>query len=123
MPVAAILAPSIEESDGMVAILTDITKMPNRVRSHIQRRVPSFQMKYSKTVQREYFANVCPRCHTLSGDFFLHTEPEAPFFPKTEEQAKRLYLAELPIDEPVGFDASFHVGIGELILKNTKKIA
>lgn len=35
--------------------------------------------KYSKTVGGTYFANNCPYCNGIQGEFFLHSEPESPF--------------------------------------------
>jgi len=33
---------------------------------------------------------------TIYGDFFLHDEPGAPFFPSDEKDAKLLYIKEIP---------------------------
>jgi ribosomal protein S27E len=38
------------------------------------------QFRYSKTVGRKYWANTCPVCHSLQGDYFLYSEPGGPFF-------------------------------------------
>lgn len=123
MPVVAIVAPNIEGEGEGVGVLTDISALPREILSFVQERVPTFKLKYSKMVERKYYGNVCPKCHTLSGDFLLHSEPEAPFFPMDEEQASRLYLTEIPVQEPVSIQASCHVGTGELILENAKRIA
>lgn len=123
MSVVAIVAPNIEGEGEEVGVLTDIRTLPHEVLNFLQERVPTFELKYSKMVERKYYGNVCPKCHTLSGDFFLHSEPEAPFFPMDEKQASRLYLTEIPVKEPVSIQASFHVGTGELILDNAKRIA
>lgn len=34
----------------------------------------------SKTVGDEYWANTCPYCSSLQGDFYLYGEPDGPFF-------------------------------------------
>lgn len=123
MPVVALLAPAVEGMDGQVCILSSVLVLPEDVLAYVQRRVPTFQFRYSKTVRGKYYANVCPTCGTLSGDFFLHSEPGAPFFPTCEEEAGYLYIAEIPIEGPVHIRAGFHVGTGELILNNAKRIA
>ena len=87
MTVMALLAPKVEGADNQICILSDVASLPKDVLVYIQRRVPTFQLRYSKTVQGKYYANICPSCGTLTGDFFLHSEPGAPFFPTCEEEA------------------------------------
>jgi hypothetical protein len=123
MPVVAILAPNVEDTDNQVCILSDIVGLPEEVLEYIQVRVPSFKLRYSKTVGSKYFANTCPSCGSLSGDFYLHSEPGAPFFPTDEQEASLLYLTEIPIRGPVRVRAGYHMGTGELILSNAKQIA
>lgn len=122
MPAVAILAPSIEDTDNQVCVLSDIVGLPEDVLDYIQKRVPTFKYKYSKTAGSNYFANTCPNCSSLSGDFFLHSEPGAPFFPTDEQEASHLYLTKIPIQGPVSIQAGLHVGTGELILSNAKQI-
>jgi hypothetical protein len=123
MPVVAILAPNIEDTENQVCVLSDIIGLPDDVLNYIQKRVPTFQFRYSKTVGSKYFANTCPSCGSLSGDFFLHSEPGAPFFPTHEQEASHLYLTEIPIQGTISVRAGFHVGTGTLILNNAKRIA
>jgi hypothetical protein len=81
MPVVAILAPRVAGTEGEVCILSEITELPEAILAYIQRRVPTFKLTFSKTIEQKYFANTCPKCAMLSGDFHLHEEPGAPFFP------------------------------------------
>jgi hypothetical protein len=90
--------------------------------SFIQSKVPTFKLKYSKMAGKKYFANTCPKCEVLYGDFFLHAEPGAPFFPSDEEQAKTLYMKEIPLSKSIEIRAGFNLGLGEIILSNAKKI-
>ena len=123
MPAVAILAPHVEDTEEQVCILSEIERMPDEIIHYIQSRVPSYKLKYSKTVARKYFANTCPKCGMLSGDFYLHSEPGAPLFPTDKEEAKQLYMTKIPINGSVEIQASLHVGTGELILENAKEIA
>jgi hypothetical protein len=70
MPVVAFLAPSVEGADDQVFVLSDVVALPKDVLGYVQKRVPTYQLSYSKTVQSKYYANVCPKCRMLSGDFF-----------------------------------------------------
>jgi len=123
MPVVALLAPEVEGTEHQVCVLSDIVALPKDVLGYVQKRVPTFQFRYSKTVQGKYYANTCPSCGMLSGDFFLHSEPGAPFFPTCEKEASLLYLTEVPIHGPVRVRAGYHIGTGELILNHAKRIA
>ena len=123
MPVVALLATTVKGADHHVCVLTDVIALPKPILEYVQKRVPTYQYRYSKTVQTRYYANTCPSCGMLSGDFFLHSEPGAPFFPTCKDEACRLYLTEIPVQGPVHIRASFHVGTGELILNYAKRIA
>ena len=123
MPAVAILAPNIEGTDNEICILSDIVGLPEVIIGYIQKRVPTFKLKYSKTVGSQYFANTCPSCGSLSGDFYLHSEPGAPFFPIDEDEASQLYLTEIPIEGPVLTQSGLHMGTGELILNHARQIA
>ena len=122
MTVIGLLAPNVKDVCPEVATLTNIEEIPKDVLSIIQKRVPTFKFKYSKTISGKYYANTCPKCKVIYGDFFLHSEPDSPLFPMSEEEAKALYITEIPISEPIAVKASFGVGAGELIIKHAKKI-
>lgn len=122
MPVVALLAPHVADSDGQVYRLSNIEKMPRDILLFIQKRVPTFQWRSSLMAGSRYFANTCPKCHVIYGDFFLHSEPGAPFFPTSNEEAKSLYLTEIQLSNPIEIQASTGVGVGELILSNGKRI-
>jgi hypothetical protein len=131
MPVVTLIAPNIEDvyseedeiDEREIFILSDVVTLPTNILEYLQKRVPSFKLKYSKTVGAKYYANTCPHCGMLSGDFYLHSEPGAPFFPMDEEEASQLYITEIPIEEPVLIQAGLHSGTGELIVKHAQKIA
>ncbi len=82
----------------------------------------SIKLKNSKMAGKRYFANTCPKCGVLYGDFFLHAEPGAPFFPSDEQEAKSLYMKEIPLAKPVEIRAGLNLGLGEMILSNVKRI-
>ena len=84
MSVISLLAPNVEDTEDQVCLLTGIENLPKEVLSFIQIRVPTFKLKFSKTANTKYFANTCPKCGVLFGDFFLNDEPGAPFFPEDE---------------------------------------
>ena len=58
----------------------------------------------------------------IYGNFFLHDEPEAPFFPGDEEDAKRLYIKKIPLDEPIEIEGGAGFETGEMILKHAIKV-
>jgi hypothetical protein len=122
MPVITLLAPNVVDTENQVCLLSGIENIPKEVLSFIQRRVPTFKLKFSKTTSTKYFANTCPKCGVLYGDFFLHDEPGSPFFPEDEKDAQSLYIKEIPISKPVEIKAGLSLGLGEIILSNAKKV-
>lgn len=122
MPIIALLAPHVEDVYDDVYIISGIEKMPKIIRLFIQSKVPTFVFRYSKTIEGKYFANTCPRCKVIYGDFFLHDEPGAPFFSVDEEDAKRLYIKEIPLDETIEIEGSSGSGNGEMILEHAIKL-
>jgi len=122
MTVIALLAPNVRNADGQVCVLGQIEELPEDLLRFIQKKVPTFQYRTSRMGGTRYFANTCPKCKVISGHFFLHAEPGAPFFPTSEEEAKSLYMKEIPLSRSVEVDASLELGIGELIMENAKRI-
>jgi hypothetical protein len=122
MPVVTILAPKVEGTAGEICILSGITELPDAVLAYIQGRVPTFKLKFSKTVGQKYFASTCPKCGVLSGDYHLHSEPGAPFFPTDKREAASLYMTQIPVTGRIYGRASIDIGCGDLILKNAKRI-
>jgi len=43
-------------------------------------RPKTIQYRFSKTAHCKYWVNTCPYCEAIQGDFFLHCEPDGPFF-------------------------------------------
>jgi hypothetical protein len=122
MSAVALLAPHVERTDNQICVLSNVLELPEEVISYVQKRVPTFKLKFSKTVKGKYFANTCPACGIISGDFFLHDEPGAPFFPEDDEEAKRLFLTEVPLSREIKVRASCGFGNGDRILSHAKKI-
>ena len=122
MPVIALLAPRVVDADGQVCVLGQIEELPEDILAFIQQKVPTFRFRTSRMGGTRYFANTCPKCKVISGHFFLHAEPGAPFFPTSEEEARSLYMKEIPLLRSVEVDASPGLGIGELIMENAKRI-
>lgn len=56
-------------------------KEPFSVSTPKSRPIPhTLQFRYSKTVGHKYWANTCPYCKSIQGDFFLQIDPDGPFF-------------------------------------------
>lgn len=123
MSAVAILASNVAEMDNQICVLFEILELPLEVLQYVQKRVPSFKLKYSKTVRHKYYANTCQNCGSQSGDFYLHSEPGAPFFPTDEHEASQLYMTNIPTKKPISVKSSYHIGTGDLILNNAKQIA
>jgi hypothetical protein len=76
MPVVAILCENLGAKDEGPFILSNITELPPELYTYVQRFYPDFRLTFSKTIGEKYFANNCPKCGVISGDFFLHSADE-----------------------------------------------
>ncbi len=123
MPAIALVAPNVPEADGEICILSEVEGLPEPVLKLVRKRFPSFRLKYSKTLGSRYYANTCPKCGVISGDFYLHSEPGAPFFPTTQQEAKRLTLEAVALIGSIRVRAGIGVGAGELILEHARKLS
>lgn len=122
MTVIALLAPNVEDTEGSVCLLSSIKYLPKDVYFYIQNRVPTYKLKYSNTTKDKYLGNTCPKCGVLYGDFYLDGDFGDPFFPEDENDAKSLYITEIPLRNPIVIDASLSMGSAEIILKYAKQI-
>jgi hypothetical protein len=121
MPAIALIAPNVPETEREIFVLLNIRQLPPQVLKWIRQRFPMFRLKFSKTTQSKYHANTCPKCGVLSGDFFLHEQPGAPFFPTTKEEAKHLSIETIPVSESMTVRAGLGIGVGDLILQHAHR--
>lgn len=122
MPVVAILCENIENPHEGPYILSDTSELSFDLVTFVQRRCPSYRLTFSKAVGAKYYANNCPRCGVISGDFYLHSEPGAPFFPTESADAALLTIERIPIDHECFAYSGCGYGTGELILQHARRI-
>jgi hypothetical protein len=122
MPVVAILCENIASPDEGPYILSDTTELSPELLTFIQRRCPTYRLTFSKTVRAKYYANNCLKCNVISGDFYLHSEPGAPFFPTEPEEAALLTIETIPTDHECFARSGCGYGTGDLILQHAKRI-
>jgi hypothetical protein len=120
MWVVALLAPHVRGGDTEPCVFSGITALPRPVLAYVQRQFPTFQLKYSKTVQGKYYANNCPDCGVIYGDFYLHDEPGAPFFPTTDEEANSIVIETVPLTGAIALKGSCGYGVGGMILRSAR---
>lgn len=122
MPVVAILCENAEASDEGPYILSNTSELPAELTAFIHRRCPTYRLTYSKTVGGKYFANNCPKCGVISGDFYLHSEPGGPFFPTEPDEAASLTIENIPIKQPLFARTGCGYGTGDLILQYANRV-
>ncbi len=57
---------------------------------------PAYREGYSRTTESRYWANHCPACKALQGDFHLYSEPDGAFWLAEPEDAARMQARPLP---------------------------
>jgi hypothetical protein len=73
--------------------------MPAALASALATLAPTFKPSYSRTLGETTWANVCTHCDSLQGAFFLHNEPDGPFFGGPEE-----FKGAVQVLSEAGFD-------------------
>jgi hypothetical protein len=122
MPVVAILCENAEGPEDIGPyILSNTAELPHVLITFVQRRCPTYRLTYSKTVGGKYYANNCPKCGVISGDFYLHSEPGGPFFPTDQDEASSLTVETIPVTERCFARTGFGYGTGHLILQYAKR--
>lgn len=108
-PVHALLAADVEEFESgeeptrveASTFVYDLSpdSIPLEVKARLVTQAPNYKPTYSRTVGETSWANVCVHCGSLQGAFFLHSEPDGPFFGGPEEfDGKRAPLSEEGFD-------------------------
>lgn len=114
-PVHSLVASNVREiEDGEVAYETerptfvceiDADQLPPAIQGAVHRVAANFRPTRSRTTGETTWSNVCVHCGMLQGAFFMHSEPDGPFFGEPDDfDGQRVTVAE------VGFfvdDASF----------------
>jgi hypothetical protein len=80
MPVNALLAPNVEDTEGQVCVLSDIDDIPQKVLSFIQSKVPTFKLKHSKMAGKNILQARAPNGGFCMGIFFCMLDQVLRFF-------------------------------------------
>jgi hypothetical protein len=117
----------VEQADGSsryesyMALLSDITSMPDDVLRILQEHRKGYERRYSHTAGFRYFTNTC-ECGAFFGDFYLYAEPDGAFFPINEEEASKITYQRLTFDGELDIDCECSYGIADEILKHGKEL-
>lgn len=82
-----------------INFVNDVDNIPMNLQKYLNTNY-NFYKGYSRTTNTYYYGNHCTNCGVLQGNFFLHCEPDSPFFIDSEECAKDLvvYVIKLKYD-------------------------
>ncbi len=96
-----------EEQDNGGSFISDIGEddMPAVLAEPLAGLAPNYRPTYSHTMGATSWANVCEHCGSLQGAFYLHAEPDGPFFGSPVEFDGT--LVELHAGDVVVSSASF----------------
>jgi hypothetical protein len=113
--------PTQPDQSALFTLLSDIEEMPVEVYEFVAAQHSRYKKHYSKTVEFEYYANICT-CGANFGDWYLFCEPGGAFFPESEEDARLVKLIELPFRGRLEFSCSYSQGAGDLIRDNAQRM-
>jgi hypothetical protein len=115
---------SVEEIGGKdePVILSDLKKVPDLLLGQLRVIQPHIEWRFSRTAGDSYWANICPHCGALFGDFFLHCEPGGAFFPEDDDNASRIQIHTLAVPGSIDIDASWGIGVGGLVFSKGQRV-
>ncbi|MBX3352947.1 MAG: hypothetical protein KF684_08420 [Phycisphaeraceae bacterium] len=64
------------DPEGHACFSTHIESMPEALLDAVRAQIAVYRKVFSRSVGHQYYANICPHCDALSGDFFLHQPGE-----------------------------------------------
>ncbi|MBA0215769.1 DUF5710 domain-containing protein [Pectobacterium brasiliense] len=79
--------------------VANITEVTPRALGYIRHFTTNWRPGNSKMAGYSYYANHCPHCSRLQGDFMIFSEPGGAFLPSSQKEASKIKLHK--IDEPV----------------------
>ena len=80
----------------------------------VQKLSPDWKYARSQTLEGSVYMNHCRACQAHQGDYFLHAEPDSPFFPDQVESNK-IRLTEL-LNVPLAVDYGMMSSGGQVVL-------
>lgn len=91
--VAVVAARVLEFEDGQLSWEFDESyvrglgerEMPACLATALARLAPLYRPRHSNTLSEATWANGCEHCNALQGSFYLHMEPDGPFFGDPED--------------------------------------
>ncbi|HAL05857.1 MAG TPA: hypothetical protein DCP26_00660 [Brevundimonas sp.] len=100
-----LLAPGVVIDDGPErgretlkdwAFIEYATRLSQDVARFAQQVQSAYREGYSRTTNSRYWANHCPACQALQGDFHLYSEPDGAFWLADRDDAARMRAQRLP---------------------------
>ena len=90
-----------------------------QIKKILLKNAPSYYLDYSRQANSKYYLNHC-QCGAKQGDFFMHSEPNGPFFPTSKPEAERIKIGVVSV-EPIKIDGEFSAKSDDLILNYASK--
>lgn len=92
-----------------------ITDLSAAVVDMLKREAPSYRRAFSKTTETTYWANHCPKCGALRGDFYLFEEFDGAFSPISVEHVLRMKATRLTTPFEANGQSSFGIDNAHLM--------
>ncbi len=99
------------------SFVSNITALDHHVLTKMQTINPHYKKTYSKTLKGSYYANNCPHCGMLQGDFNLYQEPGSVFY-DSRDASKFTIMMEVEAPFKAEGNTAFIAGsVGGIMIK------
>ena len=96
---------NVYEETGYDVVFLELNRnIPSFIKEYLESKT-SCKERYSKTINKKYFANICEHCNALQGNNFIYDEVDSPFnsMPYDHYDVVEFKLKnEIPLDYCIG---------------------
>ena len=111
-----------EYCEGELNFISDVDWLPTQLQEHLNDNYQFFR-GYSQTTKSYYYGNHCNNCGVLQGNWFLHSEPDSPFYIDGVDAAQALTIYKIPLTHDLALNASVGWGSEDHLIKQHARFA
>lgn len=88
-----------DSDSGVITLISSLLDVSEELSSALKEKAPTYHFDYTRWSENHYYVNHC-ECGAKLGDFFLHNEPDGPFFIMSEADINQITMSDLNLKEP-----------------------
>lgn len=95
-----------DSDSGIITFVSSLADIPEELSAILKEKAPTYYMDYTRWSENHYYVNHC-ECGAKLGDFFLHNEPDGPFFIMSEAELDQVAMSDLNLKEAIKIKSGY----------------